>query len=73
MGRAPKILGAQMVNINQGVDPNIARQFQTPFNANQLQGGGNAFNLGGVRFTYQACIQQRAQVFLRDIVLFIRR
>lgn len=36
-----------MVNTNQGVDPNIARQFQAPFNANQLQGGGNAFNLGG--------------------------
>ncbi|CAL5221806.1 g4062 [Coccomyxa viridis] len=37
-----------MVNTNQGVDPNVARQFQTPFNANQLQGGGNAFNLGGI-------------------------
>lgn len=53
MGRAPKIFGAQMVNTNQGVDPNIARQFQTPFNANQLQGGGNAFNLGGRRCPQQ--------------------
>ena len=36
-----------MVNTNQGVDPSIARQFHPSFNANQLQGGGNAFNLGG--------------------------
>ncbi|CAK0780069.1 hypothetical protein CVIRNUC_004928 [Coccomyxa viridis] len=37
-----------MVNTNQGVDPSIARQFHPSFNANQLQGGGNAFNLGGI-------------------------
>ena len=36
-----------MVNTNQGVDPSIARQFHPSFNASQLQGGGNAFNLGG--------------------------
>ena len=69
MGRAPKILGAQMVNTNQGVDPNIARQFQTPFNANQLQGGGNAFNLGGGRLAYQDCIQQRALVVSTHVII----